>query len=51
MALSAEKYQRARVIFRKDYAKDLWTIRVAPEKRVEFEPGQYVTLGVPDGAV
>ncbi|HWE22660.1 MAG TPA: ferredoxin--NADP reductase [Myxococcales bacterium] len=50
MAVSAEKYQRGRVVFRKDYAKDLWTIRVAPEKPIEFEPGQYVTIGLIDGA-
>jgi ferredoxin/flavodoxin---NADP+ reductase len=50
MAVNAEKYQRGKVAFRKDYAKDLWTIRVAPEKRIEFEPGQYVTLGLPDAA-
>jgi len=49
MAASAEKYQRGKVVSRKDYAKDLWTIRVAPEKRIEFEPGQYVTLGLVDG--
>jgi len=49
MAVNAEKYQRGKVVFRKDYAKDLWTIRVAPEKRIDFTPGQYVTLGLPDG--
>jgi len=49
VAISAEKYQRGRVVFRKDHSKDLWSIRVAPEKRIEFEPGQYVTLGMPDG--
>ena len=49
MAVNSEKYQRGKVVFRKDYAKDLWTIRVAPEKRIEFEPGQYVTLGLVDG--
>ena len=50
MAVNAEKYQRGKVVFRKDYAKDLWTIRVAPEKRIDFEPGQYVTVGLPDSA-
>ena|SRR5205823_1552513 len=49
MAVSAEKYQRGRVVFRKDYAKDLWTIRVAPDKRIDFTPSQYVTLVLPDG--
>src|SRR5919204_389112 len=49
VAISAEKYQRGRVVVRKDYAKDLWSIRVAPEKHIDFEAGQYVTLGLPDG--
>jgi ferredoxin/flavodoxin---NADP+ reductase len=50
MAVSADKYQRGKVVSRKDYAKDLWTIRVAPEKRIDFVPGQYVTMGVADGS-
>jgi ferredoxin/flavodoxin---NADP+ reductase len=47
---SPEKYQRGRIVWRKDFAPDLWSIRVAPDKRVEFEPGQYATLGVEDSA-
>src|SRR5438132_6975678 len=48
MAVSPEKYQRGRVVWRKDHSNDLWSVRVAPEKRIEYEPGQYVTLGVED---
>jgi ferredoxin/flavodoxin---NADP+ reductase len=48
MAVSPDKYQRGRVTWRKDYASDLWSVRVAPQKRIEFEPGQYVTLGLED---
>src|SRR5712672_2657181 len=48
MSVSPEKYQRGRVTWRKDHAKDLWSVRVSPEKRIEFEPGQYVTLGLED---
>src|SRR6267154_2655063 len=48
MAASFEKYQRGRITWRKDHSPDLWSVRVAPEKRIEFEPGQYVTLGVED---
>ena len=48
MAVSPEKYQRGRVTWRKDYASDLWSVRVAPEERIEFQPGQYVTLGLED---
>jgi ferredoxin--NADP+ reductase len=50
MAVSREKYQRGRITWRKDHSKDLWSVRVAPSSRIEFEPGQYVTLGVEDGA-
>ena len=50
MAVSPEKYQRGRITWRKDYTRDLWSVRVAPEKRIEFEPGQYVTVGLEDGA-
>jgi ferredoxin--NADP+ reductase len=49
MAVSPDKYQRGRIVWRKDYGPDLWSVRVAPEKRFEFEPGQYATLGVQDG--
>ena len=48
MPPSPEKYQRGRVVWRKDHAPDLWSVRVAPEKRIEFQPGQYVTLAVED---
>lgn len=46
---SADKYQRARITWRKDYARDLWSVRIAPEKQVAFEAGQYVTLALDRG--
>src|SRR5207253_3694684 len=48
MPPSPEKFQRGRVVWRKDHAPDLWSVRIAPETRIEFQPGQYVTLGVED---
>jgi len=48
MAVSPEKYQRGRISWRKDHSSDLWSVRVIPAKRIEFEPGQYVTLGLED---
>ena len=48
MVVSAEKYQRGRITWRQDHSKDLWSVRIAPEKRIEFEPGQYVTVGLED---
>ena len=49
MAPSPEKYQRGRITWRKDHAPDLWSVRIAPEKPIPFQPGQYLTLGVEDG--
>lgn len=49
MITHPEKYQKARVVWRKDYAPDLWSIRLQPEERLDFKPGQYATLGLEDG--
>lgn len=46
MAAPADKFQRATITFRRDHADDLWTIRVKPEQRLVFKPGQYATLGL-----
>jgi ferredoxin/flavodoxin---NADP+ reductase len=45
MTVSAEKFQKAKIIFRKDHTEDLWSIRVRPEAPLAFKPGQYVALG------
>ena len=49
MPTSAEKYQKTRITRRLDYAPDLWSIRVQPEEKLIFKPGQYATLGAEDG--
>jgi len=49
MAVPEQKYQKATITFRKDHAVDLWTIRVRPEQRLAFRPGQYATLGLEEG--
>lgn len=49
MAASQDKFQEVQIIERKDYAGDLWSIRVKPEEKLIFHPGQYATLGVRDG--
>ena len=49
MTVSAEKFQKATIIFRQDHTDDLWTIRVRPESPLNFKPGQYVTLGLEEG--
>ena len=46
MRLDQEKFQRAEIVRRSDYAEDLWVIRVRPEHGLVFKPGQYATLGV-----
>src|SRR5579872_3272491 len=46
MTGSAEKFQKAKIIFRKDHTEDLWSIRVRPEAPIAFKPGQYATLGI-----
>ncbi|HZX65179.1 MAG TPA: ferredoxin--NADP reductase [Myxococcales bacterium] len=47
---SADKYQGGRITWRRDYGPDLWSVRIAPDSPVSFEPGQYATLGVEDGS-
>jgi ferredoxin/flavodoxin---NADP+ reductase len=41
-----DKFYRARIIERKDFSHDLWTIRLNPGAPFHFAPGQYATLGV-----
>src|ERR1051326_5943467 len=41
-----ERYQQVRILWRQDYAEDLWSIRVQAEPPLLFKPGQYATLGV-----
>jgi ferredoxin/flavodoxin---NADP+ reductase len=46
MTAISDKHQRVKITWRKDYAPDLWSIRVEPEQKLAFKPGQYATLGV-----
>ena len=41
-----EKFYRSRILQRRDVAEDLWSIRVQREAELQFQPGQYATLGV-----
>jgi ferredoxin--NADP+ reductase len=45
-----KNFQKVRIVERKDCAPDLWTMRMRPEARLSFQAGQYVTLGLLDGA-
>jgi ferredoxin/flavodoxin---NADP+ reductase len=46
MSPAEEKFYRAQIVERRDFADDLWSIRVAPGGDFSFKPGQYATLGV-----
>jgi ferredoxin--NADP+ reductase len=41
-----EKFYQARIVDRKDFTKDLWSIRVEVGPEYSYQPGQYATLGV-----
>src|SRR6201998_2692226 len=46
MVISEDKFYRARLTQRVDFAPDLWMIRLQPGEHFNFVPGQYATLGV-----
>jgi len=46
MAVSTDKFYRARIAERKDFAADLWMIRIDPGGEFNFVAGQYATFGV-----
>ncbi len=46
MAEMSEKFSRAVITERRDLADDLWVIRVQPENKLAFQPGQYATFGL-----
>lgn len=37
------------VTSRRDISSDLWIVRIRPEEKIPFAPGQYVTVGLPQG--
>ena len=46
MDILDDKFYRAKIVKRADFAADLWMIRVDPGGPFTFKPGQYATLGV-----
>jgi ferredoxin--NADP+ reductase len=46
MANQEEKFYRAQVTRRMDYAPDLWMLRIRSGGEFHFVPGQYATLGI-----
>jgi len=49
MVVAQQVYQKGRVVERKDYAEDLWSIRIRPDEPLVFRAGQYATLGMWEG--
>ena len=43
------KHTTVIIVERRDHTPDLWSIRVRHEEEFPFTPGQYATLGVPQG--
>jgi len=46
MSPADDKFYRARITKRQDFASDLWMVRVQAGGEFKFAPGQYATLGV-----
>ncbi len=46
MSPADDKFYRARITKRQDFASDLWMVRVQVGGEFKFAPGQYATLGV-----
>lgn len=44
------KHASVTIVERRDHTADLWSIRVRYDEEFPFTPGQYATLGVPNGA-
>lgn len=41
------KHVPAVVIWRRDISSDLWIVRIRPDEKIDFIPGQYLTVGLP----
>ena len=46
MMVVDDKFYRAKVTKREEFASDLWMIRIQVDGEFKFAPGQYATLGV-----
>lgn len=47
--MAETKYIKGVVTSRRDVSPELWIVRVRPQEKIEFTPGQYVTVGFADG--
>ncbi len=47
--MTESKHIKAVVTSRRDISSDLWVVRLRPEEKLTFIPGQYVTVALPHG--
>lgn len=47
--MSVSKHVSAIVTSRRDVSAELWIVRLRPEQKIAFLPGQYATVGLEDG--
>jgi len=47
--MSQSTHLRGVVLSRREVSPELWVVRLLPEERLAFLPGQYITIGLPDG--
>jgi len=45
--MTTSKHVPAVVTLRRDVSSDLWIVRLRPDEKIPFLPGQYVTVGLP----
>jgi ferredoxin--NADP+ reductase len=50
LSMTDTKYIKGVVTSRRDISAELWVVRVRPQEQIEFKAGQYVTIGLGNGA-
>jgi len=46
VAVPSDKFYQAKIVERRDFSDDLWSVRMKAEGEFKFTPGQYATFGV-----
>jgi len=49
-AVDPAKFVTGVVVDRREVSSELWVVRVRPSERIAFQPGQYITAGLPGPA-
>jgi ferredoxin--NADP+ reductase len=45
--MNGSEHMKGIVTLRRDITDELWVVRLQPEQKISFHPGQYVTVGLP----